>query len=87
MISDKRISQIVNESIKRVLKEIGSSDETYNNYGAVDYFKDMLSDEENYPDAESIIDGLRSLLSNGEITEDDYNYVMQHWDEIAEPYY
>lgn len=79
MISDKRISQIVNESIKKVLRE--------NKYSAIDYFKDMLSDEENYPDAESIIDGLRSLLSNGEITEDDYNYVMQHWDEIAEPYY
>lgn len=79
MISNKRISQIVNESIKKVLRE--------NKYSAIDYFKDMLSDEENYPDAESIIDGLRSLLSNGEITEDDYNYVMQHWDEIAEPYY
>lgn len=48
----------------------------------VDYFKDMYEDEENYPDCESIIEGLRSLLSNGDIRDDEYDYIMENWDNL-----
>ena len=45
------------------------------------YFKDLVEDKENYPDYEEMIQAMRSLHSNGSITDEQYNYCLKHWDE------
>lgn len=37
---------------------------------------------DSYEDCDEIIDRLRSLNSEGEITDEEYDYCLEHWDEI-----
>ena len=37
---------------------------------------------DSYEDCDEIIDSLRSLNSEGEITDEEYDYCLEHWDEI-----
>ena len=46
-----------------------------------DYFKDLVEDKDNYPDYEAMIQAMRSLDSNGDISNEQYNYCLAHWDE------
>ena len=51
------------------------------------YFKDLVEDKENYPDYEEMIQAMRSLHSNGSITDEQYNYCLKHWDECLSEFY
>ena len=37
-----------------------------------------------YEDCDDITEALRSLLSEGEITEEEYDQCQEHWDELLE---
>ena len=37
---------------------------------------------DSYEDCDEIIDSLRSLNSEREITDEEYDYCLEHWDEI-----
>ena len=37
---------------------------------------------DSYEDCDEIIDSLRSLNSEGAITDEEYDYCLEHWDEI-----
>ena len=51
---------------------------------AISLFMDMYQNEEDYPDAESIISALRSLNTERQISDSDYDYIMENWEEIVE---
>ena len=44
-----------------------------------EYFKDLC---EQFEDCEDIKEGLRSLHSQDLITDDEYNYVLENWDNL-----
>lgn len=46
--------------------------------------KQFLQIAKEHEDCETIYSELRSLLSNKEITEEDYDYISDNWDTILE---
>ena len=46
---------------------------------AIDLFLDLA---EEFEDCDNILDGLRNLESEGELSEEQYNYIIQNWDNI-----
>lgn len=48
---------------------------------AIELFIDIAEQNE---DVEAIIDELRNLNSAGEITDEEYDYILQHWDELLQ---
>lgn len=50
-----------------------------------DYKKDLLFDLfESYEDYENIISALRSLNTENEITDDEYDYIISNYDELLD---
>lgn len=49
---------------------------------AFDYFVELCKDEENYPEVEDVIDALRSLETNNDITDDEYNFLIANFDAV-----
>ena len=50
------------------------------------YFMDICADEGHYPDVEEMKEAMRSLDSFGSISNDQYNYCLEHWDEWLNEY-
>ena len=52
---------------------------TSNRTIAIDLFVNLAKQ---YEDVDDILDGLRSLNSKGDISDNNYDYICNHWDEI-----
>lgn len=50
---------------------------------AIEYFIDIASQYDDYYEIKSRVESLfDSLLYEGEVTQEDYDYVLEHWDEL-----
>lgn len=54
-----------------------------NHKQALDMFLDIYNNEEDYPTVEDAMDALRSLNTNGNITDIEYDYIVNNWDALA----
>lgn len=59
------------------------TDEQKSRIKAEEYFVDIASKHEDYDD---IIDEIRSLNSENEITDEDYTYLLENWDNLLRKY-
>lgn len=50
----------------------------------IDKCKDILNHWVWGDDAEEMIDQLRSLNTEGEITDEEYDYILDNWDDLLE---
>lgn len=76
-----KIDEFVNENFNSV------NDNQINNFiknhkVAFDYFVELCKDEENYPEVEDVIDALRSLGTNNDITDEEYNFLVTNFDAV-----
>ena len=67
--------------VKETLEDLGGYDikTTPNIEKAEKYFADIAKQ---YEDVDDIQDALRSLVTNGILTDEDYNYLTDNWDKI-----
>ena len=75
-----KIDEFINESnsvsdfeLKNFIKNHGE---------AFNYFVELCKDEENYPEVEDVIDALRSLGTNGDITDEEYDFLVVNFDDV-----
>lgn len=53
-----------------------------NHSKAFNYFVELCKDEENYPEVDDVIDAMRSLGTNGEITDEEYDFLLVNFDDV-----
>lgn len=69
------------QNIDVVIKSV--NDFVKNHKQALDMFLGIYNNEEDYPTVEDAMNALRSLNTNGSITDIEYDYIVNNWDTLA----